>query len=615
MDLIRTRLALAPRSAGVYLFKNQAGEVVYVGKATNLRNRLRSYFSGRTGLSSKVIRLVSVAADLECILSGSEQEALVLEADLIKRYRPQYNARLKDDKSFPYLVVDVQSDWPCVSVTRRRTDNGSVYFGPYASARSMHQTLRLLRKAFRLRVCTGPLPLNRERACLNMHIGLCPGPCVGAASRAEYRTTIDQVILFLRGRHGTVLKSLTAEMNQASRRLDFEKATQLRDRIRAVELITNRYGGVTALRGDQDILATAQDEENTLVDIFSVRDGRALGRQTFPVEGASGLLPSEVLRSFVLSYYSTATDIPPLLMLQHRIDDSRLIAAWLSERRQAAVRIVAPSTGVRKQLVDNAADGVARQLAGLRAVGAHGTPSRHEALRELKEVLALSELPNRIEGVDISTIQGSESVGSMVVFVDGVAKPSEYRRFKIRSVEGQDDYAMLAEVLQRRFARMCAAGTRASDKPAGWALRPALILVDGGRGQLGSALAARDMFSDCSVPIVSLAKQYEQVYAERRREPVALAADSAALMLLQAVRDEAHRFAVGYHRRLHGASVIASLLDDVTGIGPRRKRTLLLAYDSLDALWAATPEEITRRCGIPLATVRKLKDRLAASRR
>jgi len=400
-DIIRSRLALAPKSPGVYLFRGQSGEVIYVGKASDLRNRVRSYFGGKSGLSTKVLRLVEVAADIEYILAGSEQEALVLEADLIKRYRPQYNARLKDDKSFPFLEVDTDSEWPTVSVTRRRQDDGSVYFGPFASARSMRQTLRLIRKTFRLRVCTGPMPMNRERACLNMHIGLCPGPCVGAISREEYRRTVDGVILFLQGRHRDVLNSLMQEMKQAAARLDFEQAALLRDKMKAVELVTSRYGGVTALRGDQDILAVAQDEEDALVDIFSVRDGRALGRQTFPVEGSAGLLPSEVLRAFVLAYYSTATNVPPVLMLQHPVADARLIAGWLSERRGGPVRMVVPRRGVRKQLLDNAADGVARQLAGLRALGAQGAPPREAGLRELKDVLGLPTLPHGFEVIQL----------------------------------------------------------------------------------------------------------------------------------------------------------------------------------------------------------------------
>lgn len=612
-DIIRSRLALAPKSPGVYLFRGQSGEVIYVGKASDLRNRVRSYFGGKSGLSTKVLRLVEVAADIEYILAGSEQEALVLEADLIKRYRPQYNARLKDDKSFPFLEVDTDSEWPTVSVTRRRQDDGSVYFGPFASARSMRQTLRLIRKTFRLRVCTGPMPMNRERACLNMHIGLCPGPCVGAISREEYRRTVDGVILFLQGRHRDVLNSLMQEMKQAAARLDFEQAALLRDKMKAVELVTSRYGGVTALRGDQDILAVAQDEEDALVDIFSVRDGRALGRQTFPVEGSAGLLPSEVLRAFVLAYYSTATNVPPVLMLQHPVADARLIAGWLSERRGGPVRMVVPRRGVRKQLLDNAADGVARQLAGLRALGAQGAPPREAGLRELKDVLGLPTLPHRIEGFDISTIQGAASVGSMVVFVDGVATPSDYRRFKIREVAGQDDYAMLAEVLRRRFARLCTTGKSDSRRSSAWSSQPSLMLVDGGRGQLGAALTARAAFQDCHIPIISLAKEHEQVYVEGRAAPVDLEEYSPGLMILEAVRDEAHRFAVGYHRNLRGASVIKSVLDDVPGIGPRRKRAVLLAYGSVEALRLATAEDIARTCRIPVATAVLLQDRLKAS--
>ncbi|NLE96227.1 MAG: excinuclease ABC subunit UvrC [Dehalococcoidia bacterium] len=609
-DTIHTKLALAPEAPGVYLFRNDLNDVIYVGKAANLRNRVRSYFGGKAGLSTKVLRLVEVVADIEYILAGSEQEALVLESDLIKRYRPQFNARLKDDKSFPFLVVDVGSDWPRVSVTRRKLDNGSVYFGPFASARSMHETLKLIRKTFPLRICPGPLPTNRDRACLNMHIGLCPGPCIGTVSEDEYRRTVDRVLLFLQGRYADVVESLQRDMKAAADVLDFEKAAMLRDRLRAVEMVTHRYEGVTALRGDQDILVVAQDEDAALVDVFSVREGRVLGHQTFPLEGAAAMAPGEVLRSFILSYYRDSTTVPPVLMLQHAIADSQLISGWLSRVRGATVRITTPRRGVRKQIVDNAADSVARQLVGLRAVGADGTPPREAGLRELKQVLGLPVIPRRIEGFDISTLQGAEPVGSMVVFVDGVPKPSEYRRFKIKAVEGQDDFAMLAEVLRRRFTRLTAPSRADSRTTLSWKQPPSLIMVDGGRGQLSAAVAVRNEFSRRDIPMVGLAKEHEVVFVEGSPEPAPFEQDSPALMILQALRDEAHRFAVSYHRRLHGATVLNSILDIVPGIGPRRRRSLMLAYDSIDALRGADAEEIASRCHIPLNVVSALKKRL-----
>lgn len=611
-DAIRGKLALVPRSPGTYLFKDASDVVVYVGKAANLRNRVGSYFRSTAGLSTKTRRLVSVITDIEYIMTGSEQEALVLEADLIKRYRPQYNARLKDDKSFPFLKIDVGSEWPGVRVTRRRTDDGALYFGPFASARSMRQTLRLIRKVFRFRVCSGDFPNNRTRACLNMHIGLCPGPCIGAITREEYRRTIDRIVLFLQGKHRDVLDSLTEEMKEAAAHLDFERAAALRDKAQAVELVTSRYGGVTALRGDQDLLAVAQDRGAGLVDVLSVRGGRVQGRQAFPLEGVADLLPSEVLRSFVLEYYASATSVPPTLMLQHPVVDARLIANWLSERRGGPVHLVVPRQGVRKQLLDNLADGVARQLAALSFSGAQGNSVREAGLAQLKEVLRLPAVPHRIEGYDISTIQGAEAVGSMVVFQDGVAQPSEYRRFKIRTVAGQDDYAMLHEVLQRRFARLRPPARTTSRASAKWSNSPSLVLVDGGRGQLGVALAARDALRGFDIPIISLAKEHEQVYAEGRAEPVALAQDSPGLLLLQALRDEAHRFAVAYHRNLRDVSMQTSILDAVPGIGPRRKRSVLLAYDSLEALRAAAPEDIARKSRIPVATAVHLKEMLGA---
>ncbi len=612
-DLISDRLSLAPTGPGVYLFKDASGEVIYVGKAANLRNRVRSYFRSNTGQSTKVLRLVSVTTDIEFVQSSSEQEALVLEADLIRRYRPVYNARLKDDKSFPFLKIDVDSEWPTVTVTRRRRNDGAVYFGPFASARSMRQTLRQIRKVFRFRVCSGPLDGARSRACLNMDIGLCPGPCVGAVSHDDYRLTIRQIVLFLRGKHREVLDSMVREMKDASKQMDFERAALLRDRIQAIDEVTRRHEGVTALTGDQDILAVAQDANAALVEVFSVREGRVLGRQDFPIEGASDIPASEVLRSFMMAYYGSSGSIPPLVLLQHPVTDAALIREWLSERRASPVRMVVPRQGARKQLVHAVADSVSGQLAAMHSAATHGVPMRDAALVQLKEVLKLTALPRRIEGFDISTTGGTEAVGSMVVFENGVPRPSQYRRFKIRGIEGQDDYAMLREVLRRRFARMHMEGSFSQQGTVKWAATPSLILVDGGRGHLAAAVAAREESKARRVPLISLAKEHEYVYGERQTQPLPLEPSSAGSLLLQSVRDEAHRFAVTYHRQLRSSSLMASVLDEIPGIGPRRRRALLLAFESLDAINAASPQEISRRTGIPFALAERIREVRPAS--
>jgi len=608
---IDRKLALAPRAPGVYLFRDSAGRIIYVGKATNLRNRVRSYFGSKKGLSTKVVRMVSEIRDVEFVIVGSEQEALVLEADLVRRYKPQYNARLKDDKSFPYLMVDVQNDYPTVVVTRKRNDDGARYFGPFSSARSVRQTLHLIRRVFKFRVCTGPIDGQRSRACLNMHIGLCPGPCIGAINKQDYRRGIDQIVLFLEGRHRDVIESLKREMREAADSLDYEKAAALRDRIEAVEMVTQRHAGVTALRGDQDILAVAQDRGVTLVEVFSVRDGRALGRKDFPIQSSGDLNVSEVLRSFVLQYYSAGSQVPPTLLLQHAIEDAPAIRGWLSELRAAPVSIVVPRQGIRKQLVDNVADSVARQLIAQKLKTGRGAELREAGLKELKDVLRLPGLPRRIEGFDISTIQGKDSVGSMVVFEDGIPRPSEYRRFKIRTVKGQDDYAMMREVLRRRFRRLEAGG--GSGDGRGWKTTPSLMLIDGGLGQLGVALRERDSAGFVRIPVVSLAKEYELVYTEGTVRPAGFAADAAGLRILQAVRDEAHRFAVSYHRSLRDTSTMGSLLDDVSGIGPRRKRALLLAFENIEEIRCATAEDISKRAGIPLTVAGAVKESLAGS--
>lgn len=613
-EAIRRKIALAPQSPGVYLFRDALGQVIYAGKASNLRNRVRSYFGSKSGLSTKTRRLVSEIADLEFLMVSTEQEALVLEADLIKRYRPQYNARMKDDKSFPFLKVDIRNEWPTVAVTRRRVADGSVYFGPFADARSVRKTLRLIRRVFRFRVCSGSLEGKRARPCLNMQIGLCPGPCIGAITREEYRKTIDQIVLFLEGRHREVLASLIAGMKEASTRMDFERAALLRDSVQAVDLITSKYTGIAALRGDQDILAVAQDRDSALVEVFCMRDGRVLGRQDYPVEGTGLLTPPEVLRGFVLQYYVVASRVPPSILLQHSIADGALVRNLLCERRGGGVRLVVPRRGVRKQVVDNVANSVARQLALLQANSGHGLELRGAGLKQLRDVLRLPTVPHRIEGYDISTTQGHEAVGSMVVFEDGVPKPSAYRRFKIRTVSGQDDYSMIREVLRRRLGRLerGPARTRRPATTGGFGSSPSLILVDGGRGQLGAALEARNLWGATRIPIIGLAKEHEYVYSESKPEPVDLPQNSPGLRILQAVRDEAHRFAVTYHRNLRDSTAMASVLDDVPGVGPARRRALLRAFETMEAMGRATAEELAEEAGIPRSVAMAVREQLAA---
>lgn len=594
------------------MFRDVHGDVIYVGKAANLRNRVRSYFGSRSGLANKTIRLVSLVEDIEFILAGSEQEALMLEADLIKRYRPQYNARLKDDKSFPFLKVDVQNDWPTVTVTRRRTTDGSRYFGPFSSAWSVRQTLQLIRKVFKFRACSGPLPNRGSRPCLNKDIGLCPGPCVGAITRGEYRETIDRIVLFLEGRHKDVLDSLASQMNSAAAALDFERAARLRDQVQAVDLVTNRNAGVTALRGDQDILAVAQDSAVGLVEVFSVREGHALGRQDYPIQNSAESSPDEILRSFIVQHYRAASNIPPLVLLQYPVADARLISRWLSDLSGRKVQIVVPKAGIRRQLVDTVADSASRQLAGMRLAHTRGSDVHEQALKALKETLGLPSLPRRIEAYDISTLQGSNAVGSMVVFEDGISRPSEYRRFRIRSVQGQDDYAMMREVLRRRFARLETVSKSGSKSSAPWNSVPSLIVVDGGRGQLGAALTARDESTMRRVPIIGLAKREEQVYTGGNASPTVLPDQSPALYLLQAVRDEAHRFAVSYHRNLRGSSALSSTLDAIPGIGPSRRRALLVAFTDLDELRSVSVEEIRRRAGVPEAIAQAVQQHFSA---
>jgi len=565
VSYIAEQLRGLPTSPGVYLFKDAEGNILYVGKAANLRHRVGSYFGAGQKLTPKLKRMTSKVNDLDCFVTSSEQEALILELNLIKRHHPRYNVRLKDDKTFPYLKIDLGEDWPRVHITRRLEEDGGRYFGPFASAKSVRQTLKLIKGIFPFRSCSKPVTGTDPRPCLEYHIGHCLAPCIGVVSRQEYAEVIKQVILFLEGRQERVVQQLESKMDKAAEALDFERAAMLRDQIQAVERVVEGQRIATTVRGEQDVIAFAQDKDQAYVQVFFIRSGKLIGRESFLLQGTRYEEPSQIMTSFIKQFYASSPHIPPLLLLQHPVEDMAMLQSWLQGKRGGKVNIQVPRRGNKKQLVNIVAENAQQGLEQLKIKQLASPAALSAALEEIKRELQLPRLPSRIEGYDISDIQGMAAVGSMVVFDKGKPKPAHYRRFKIKTVSGVDDYAMLQEVLRRRFKR--AGG--ASDT---WAILPDLVLIDGGKGQLNAVRAAmREMGAD-SVPTASLAKENEEIFIPQKTGPVILPKSSPGLQLLQRLRDEAHRFALGYHQRIRKRETFASALDTIPGIGPRRKR-------------------------------------------
>jgi excinuclease ABC subunit C len=600
---ITEQLRGLPASPGVYLFKDAEGNILYVGKAANLRHRVSSYFGTGQKLTPKLQRMVSRVDDLDYFVTSSEQEALILELNLIKRHHPRYNVRLKDDKTFPYLKIDTSEDWPRVHITRRLEENGGRYFGPFASAKSVRQTLKLIKGIFPFRSCSKPITGTNPRACLEYHIGNCLAPCIGVVSREEYAEVIKQVILFLEGKQERVVQELKSKMNRAAEALDFEKAARLRDQIQAVERVVEGQRIATTVKGEQDAIAFAGDKDQAYVQVFFIRSGKLIGRESFLLQGTRYEEPSQIMTSFIKQFYASSPHIPPLLLLQHPVEDRAMLQDWLQDKRGGRVNIQVPRRGNKKQLVNIVAENAQQGLEQLKIKQLASPTALSAALEEIKRELQLPRLPSRLEGYDISDIQGTAAVGSMVVFDQGKPKPAHYRRFRIKTVSGVNDYAMLQEVLRRRFKR---AGS-ASDT---WAILPDLVLIDGGKGQLNAARATMQEMGAGSVPTASLAKENEEIFISQKPEPIILPKSSPGLQLLQRLRDEAHRFALGYHQRVHKRETFASALDSIPGIGPKRKRALLRQFGSVKAIREASIEELATARGMTQSLAKKIKQYL-----
>jgi excinuclease ABC subunit C len=599
---IKEQLKTLPTKPGVYLFKDNQGKVIYVGKAASLRNRMRAYFSPSVNLSPKLERLVASISDFETIVTDSEQEALILECNLIKKYRPSYNVRLKDDKTFPYLRIDLNSDWPSIHVTRRFHKNGDRYFGPFANASSLRQTLRLIKKIFPFRSCNKTITGKDPKPCLEYHINQCLGPCIGAVSKEDYHEVIKQVILFLEGKQELVLQDLKRKMEKASQQLQFEKAALLRDQIQAIKEVIEGQRIAITLRGYHDAIALAQTKDLAYVEIFFIRNNRLIGRDYILLDGIRDEEPSQIMTSFIKQYYASASAIPPVLLLQYPIEEPEFIIKWLANQRGAPVKLNVPRQGAKKQLMDMVAENARQGLALYQAKQSTIIKSAL-VLEELKERLGLPGIPLRIEGYDISNIRGNLAVGSMVVFDKGQPKPAYYRRFKIKSVAGIDDYAMIQEVLRRRFRRSLVADGK-------WSIIPDLILIDGGKGHLNAALKVMKELRLDSVPAASLAKEKEEVFTAGKTEPLDIPQTSAALYLLQRIRDEAHRFALGYHQRLRQKEGIASALDSIPGIGPKRKKALLKKFGSVLDIKDASIDELSKVAGMTKKLAEQVKEYL-----
>ena len=585
-DIVAEKLKLLPDSPGVYIMKDDHGKIIYVGKAIVLKNRVRQYFQSSRNHTPKVRAMVSHIADFETIMTANEVESLILEANLIKKHRPRYNIRLKDDKSYPYVKVTVQEGFPRVFITRRVLRDGARYFGPYTNVTALRDSLKLLRRLFPLRTCR-TMP---QRPCLEYHIKRCLAPCVGKVGEEDYRAMIRAALLFLEGRTDDVERELEQRMHAAAEAYHFETAARLRDQLSAVRTAAERQNIVTGA-GDQDAIGMARSAAGVCVQIFFIRSGKMIGREHFLLRGSEEETNADILRAFLEQYYNQATFVPREVLLPQDIDDAAraTIESWLAARKGGGkVALLSPQRGTKHDIVQMATGNAEKFLSDEETRRSLMDEQTLGAVEELGRYLGLKHLPRRMECFDISHNQGQETVASMVVFEDGAPKKSDYRRFKIRSTEGKpDDFLSMREVTTRRYVGL------AEEK------LPDLIIIDGGKGQLSSALEIiRHAAGHKDVPVVGLAKQFELVFTEGNPDPVELPRRSQALYLIQRIRDEAHRFAITFHRKLRGKRNLVSVLDHIVGIGPKRRQSLRAHFGSLEKIKEASVEELAAAPGM-----------------
>jgi excinuclease ABC subunit C len=609
-------LATLPAKPGCYLMKNAEGTIIYVGKAISLKNRVRSYFHADASHDAKTRRLVREIADIEWILVGSELEALILEMNLIKKHRPKYNVRLKDDKRYPYIKIHWADPFPKVTVTRQMVEDGSRYFGPYTSAWAVYQTLDVLRRIFPYLTCDRVITGQDKRACLYYDIKLCTAPCIGAVDQAGYRRMISDLMAFLSGHSEEIVSHLQVEMQKAADDMRFEKAAALRDQLKAVESIIERQKIVFATDYlDSDVLAMARSDGEACVQIFFIRGGKLIGREYFILEGTEDEADSEVMGQFVKQFYTESATIPQQVMLPQEIEEARIIGQWLRSRRGGEkVEIFVPKQGQPHELVEMAAENASETLAALRTQWQADTHKQELALAELQSAFQLPNPPNRIECYDVSNTQGTAIVGAMVVFEQGVPNKSLYRRFNIESVVGApDDFASMEEMLTRRFRRWRAAQDQAGqpgNKPdKSFSFLPDMIIIDGGKGQLGRAVTVLEKFNLFGkVPVAGLAKQHEEIFFPNKPDSLVLPRHSQGLYLIQRIRDEAHRYGITAHRKKRSKLGMASQLDSIPGIGPARRKSLLKHFGSIDKIRGASLEEL--KAVVPESAAQAIKAHL-----
>ncbi len=584
-EAVDQKLQALPGLPGCYIFKDEDGLVLYVGKALSLKNRVRSYFHKSTQHGTRIARMVSRVRDLEWIVTDSELEALILECNLIKEHRPPYNVRLRDDKSYPYIVVTKET-FPRVLFTRKLRKDGSRYFGPYSSAFSVRDTLQLLHKVFKLIPCGKSWSGDPvQKPCLYFHMGRCLAPCAGYAASEEYKREVSNVVMFLEGKSDALIKSLEARMAAHSESLEFEHAAKLRDTIESIQSVMERQKVIAGDMKDQDVIAVVKDDRGAAVQMFYVRGGKLIGQRTFYLDGAAETNPSEAVEEFVKRYYTDAPEVPSEVLLPVEIAERTIVESWLRGKKGRSVHVTVPQGGEKLKLVEMAANNAELALQQFTQEQVAKEEWSAEAAQALQDALNLPSPPERIEGFDISNIQGTAPVSSMVVFEAGQPAKSEYRRFKIKyNPESPDDFAMMRETILRRFKNY-------KENNPKFSKLPDLIMIDGGRGQLSAAIKALDELG-LVLPAIGLAKKQELIFLPNNPEPVQLPLNSAGLLLLRRLRDEAHRFAVSYHRKLRDKRMFGSPLDEIPGVGPRRRRMLLRSFGSVANIRRATVEEI-----------------------
>jgi excinuclease ABC subunit C len=616
-ESVAEKLKTLPARPGVYQYFDANGKLIYVGKAINLRNRVRSYFHASVDHGPKTERLVAEIADLEWIITDSELEALLLESNLIKRHKPRFNIRLKDDKRYPYIKVEWQNAYPKVATVRKMAQDGARYYGPFTNAGAVYHTLDTLRRIFPYLTCDREITGKDPRACLYYDIKLCGGPCIGAVTQNEYRATLNELCHFLEGKSDEVLIDFERKMSAAAESMQFERAAVYRDQLKSLRHIVERQKVISNAQNDQDVLAFARDKGDACVQIFLIRQGKLIGREYFVLEGAEDEETHQVMAEFLTQFYNDAAYVPPEVVLPVEIEaqEASIIAQFLKQKRGAQVTLNVPKEGPTADLVKLAADNAMETLTALKAQWDADSHRAEQALKEVADGLGLNALPARIECFDISNTQGTNTVASMVVFVNGIPRKSDYRKFNIKTVDGPNDFESMREALTRRFRRYFDA--KAAEHQPGqkidpsFSVLPDLLIIDGGKGQLSVAidvLKEYELFGQ--VPVCGLAKQQEEIFLPGRPDSILLPRQSQGLYLVQRVRDEAHRFAITAHRAKRAKTGIASQLDEIPGVGPSRRRALLKHFGSLDAIRAASVDELAQAPGIPREVAVAIKEHL-----